>query len=131
MHRMLRLMLLLLILVEVVSAGLSFYLSATSQAAISRELEAVLGSWGDWITPWLFEFSPSLGKAVGGYFHARANWGWSWPAALLYGFPGLLIAAVALFAGLGRIAWRAFHGWRAARRALPGEDAPGEGGAQD
>lgn len=131
MARKLWLMFLLLILVEVVRAGLSAYLSSTAHEAVSRELDGVLGQWGSWITPWLFDISPSLSRAVGSYFHARTDWGWSRPAAFVYGFPGVVIAVPALVGGLGLAAWNAVRRRREARRAASAGETAGDGAPVD
>lgn len=99
-----RLLLILLPLIALYAAKEAY--SWTSRAALAQELDLSLGPWGSWLLPWLERLGPEISQGVGAYFHARKQWQWSWPAALVYGFPGALVAIPMLVGGLGLIAWK-------------------------
>jgi hypothetical protein len=77
--------------------------SWSSRAALAQELDVSLGPWGSWLLPWLDRLSPDITQGIGAYLYARNTWGWSWPAALFYGFPGALLAVPMLVGGVGWI----------------------------
>lgn len=116
----LRLLLLLLPLFALYAAMEAY--SWTSRAALAQELDVSLGPWGSWLLPWLDRLSPDISQGVGAYFHARNQWGWSWPAALVYGFPGALLAVPMLVGGLGLILWTTIGEWFAPRRPAPTQE---------
>ena len=81
----------------------------SSQAALALEMDAFIAPWGDWVAPWLYKLSPDLARGIGAFLLARNQWGWSWPVALIYGFPSVLFAAPLLVGGLCMIVWRHFN----------------------
>lgn len=79
--------------------------TGSSRMALGKELESSVGAGGSLLLPWLYKLSPDLAQCVGAMFHARQQWGWSWPAAVLYGFPGSVFAVLILLGGLGMLVW--------------------------
>ena len=94
--------------------------TGSSRMALGKELESSVGAGGSLLLPWLYKLSPDLAQCVGAMFHARQQWGWSWPAAVLYGFPGSVFAVLILLGGLGMLVWAQIDKRRRARRV----DAP-------
>lgn len=96
-----RFRLLLLVLLPLAALLLARELySATAQAALGRTLDRSLGPLGSELVPLLQRLGPDISQGIGAFLHARGQWGWSWPAALVYGFPGVLLAAPFLVLGL-------------------------------
>ena len=80
--------------------------TGSSRVALGKELESTVGAGGSLLLlPWLYTLSPDLAQGVGAMFHARQQWGWSLPAAVLYGFPGIVLAIPILLGGLGMLLW--------------------------
>lgn len=79
--------------------------TGSSRVALGKELESTVGAAGSLLLPWLYTLSPDLAQGVGALFHARQQWGWSLPAAVLYGFPGIVLAIPILLGGLGMLLW--------------------------
>lgn len=102
-----------------------WYISSTSHAALSQELDQSIGPMGGHVAPWLYNLSPDLARCIGSMLHARQQWGWSWPAAVIYGFPGLLIVVLAVAAWLGLLVWQRISRLRAGN----GNDKDPEDGA--
>ncbi|KRG78557.1 hypothetical protein ABB30_03335 [Stenotrophomonas ginsengisoli] len=94
--------------------------TGSSRMALGKELESSVGAGGSLLLPWLYKLSPDLAQCVGAMFHARQQWGWSWPAAVLYGFPGIVLAIPILLGGLGMLVWAQIDKRLRARRV----DAP-------
>lgn len=94
--------------------------TGSSRMALGKELESSFGAGGSLLLPWLYKLSPDLAQCVGAMFHARQQWGWSWPAAVLYGFPGSVFAVLILLGGLGMLVWTQIDKRLRARRV----DAP-------
>lgn len=94
--------------------------TGSSRMALGKELESSVGAGGSLLLPWLYKLSPDLAQCVGAMFHARQQWGWSWPAAVLYGFPGSVFAVLILLGGLGMLVWTQIAKRLRARRV----DAP-------
>lgn len=94
--------------------------TGSSRMALGKELESSVGAGGSLLLPWLYKLSPDLAQCVGAMFHARQQWGWSWPAAVLYGFPGSVFAVLILLGGLGMLVWAQIDKRLRARRV----DAP-------
>jgi hypothetical protein len=97
--------------------------TGSSRVALGKELDSTLGAGGSLLLPWLYKLSPDLAQCVGAVLHARQQWAWSWPAALLYGFPGIVLAVPVLVGGLGMLIWaRVGSRLRARRTGSPDAD---------
>ena len=133
MPKLLRLLLILLPLLALY-AGLQVY-AWTGRAALAEELDGAIGPWSSALMPWLEQLSPDLAQGLGAFYHARNQWQWSWPAALVYGFPGVLLAVPMMVAGISLIVWQMLSERLAkqAHRALPGkpDDAHGKPARDD
>lgn len=117
----LRLLLLLLPLFALYAAMEAY--SWTSRAALARELDVSLGPWGSWLLPWLDRLSPDITQGIGAFLHARDHWGWPWPAALAYGFPGALLAVPMLVLGIGWLIVDLVRDWTGGKKPEAGADA--------
>lgn len=102
--RKLPLYLLMALLLSGLLLAMELY-TGSSRMALGKELESSVGAGGSLLLPWLYKLSPDLAQCVGAMFHARQQWGWSWPAAVLYGFPGSVFAVLILLGGLGMLVW--------------------------
>ena len=90
--------------------------TGSSRMALGKELESSVGAGGSLLLPWLYKLSPDLTQCIGAMFHARQQWGWSWPAAVLYGFPGSVFVVLMLLGGLGMLVWTQIDKHLRARR---------------
>ena len=102
----------LYILVCLLLAGLIFaleYYRGTSHVALAQELDLQLGIWGSLLVPLLQKISPDITEGIGAYFHARNAWHWERLSALLYAFPGAIIALPLLLLSLVMILVRALR----------------------
>ena len=115
---------LLIVLPSLAVLLVKWYIASTSHAALSQELDQHIGPMGSHVSPWLYNLSPDLARCIGAMLHARHQWGWSWPAAVIYGFPGLVIVVLAVAAWIGWLAWQCIRRWRTGN----GKDADGAGG---
>lgn len=102
--RKLPLYLLMALLLAALWLAVAFY-AGSSRVALGNELDSAVGTGSHLLLPWLYKLSPDLAQCVGAVFHARQQWGWSWPAAVLYGFPGIVLAMPLLVGGLGMLLW--------------------------
>lgn len=115
---------LLVVLPALAVLVVELYISSTSHAALGEELNQTIGPMGSHVTPWLYNLSPDLARCIGSILHARQQWGWSWPAAVIYGFPGLVIVVLAVAAWLGLLVWQRISRWRTGNDTDP-EDGAG------
>ena len=113
--RRLPLYLLMVLLLAGLLLAMELY-TGSSRMALGKELESSAGAGGSLLLPWLYKLSPDLTQCVGAMFHARQQWGWSWPAAVLYGFPGSVFVVLMLLGGLGMLVWSQIDKRLSARR---------------
>lgn len=102
--RKLPLYLLMALLLAALLSAVAFY-TGSSRVALGNELDSSVGTGSSLLLPWLYTLSPDLAQGVGAMFHARQQWGWSLPTAVLYGFPGIVLAIPILLGGLGMLLW--------------------------
>ena len=100
--------LIILALLAVLLFALQYY-RGTSHIALAQELDLQLGFWGDLLVPVLQKISPEITESIGAYFHARSGWHWGRIPALLYAFPGAIIALPLLLLSLVMILVRALR----------------------
>lgn len=85
------------------------YYRGTSHVALAQELDLQLGVWANLLVPLLQKISPDLTEGAGAYFHARNAWHWGRTSALLYAFPGAIIALPLLLLSIVMILVRALR----------------------
>ena len=102
--RKLPLYLLMALLLAALLLAMEFY-AGSSRVALGNELDRSVGPGSHLLLSGLYQLSPDLAQCLGAMFHARQQWGWSWPAAVLYGFPGIVLAIPVLLGGLGMLLW--------------------------